>query len=741
MIIDDKRSSLLNTLAILTGIVLFLQLALSASNMLVYIGKNNVFSNTLLHEIFTSRVVVLSLLQLLVAQLVTYAVYICAIWYAAVSIGEFYKLQWQRVYHLGVFIWFFSVITIISANNYFFPRSFFSTLINENIFHQPLTINQLRCILIPAVFMIAGAGILLAINLVMSLRKKINFLRHSAVLVFLLVIAMIISMARWAETAGNWRGGSQDRPNIIVIGLDALRPDFVNDNSRNALPTPNINHFLRSAVNFTDAYTPISQTFPAWVSILTAQEPKINHIRANMVDPNLINPEQMLPQHLQQLGYETIYATDDLRFDTILARFGFNHIVGPAVGINNFIIGTFNDFPLSNLIIPTAAGKWLFPYNYGNHEAVATYAPENFLQLIKESLHNASDKPLFFAVHFNTSGWPFGMSRSKLQDNDPWYTRYQEGVPIADKQFGEFLDILKERHILDHAIVVLLSDHGITLGLPGDRMITETLYQGNKANLGRLRRAEYLKSMKGSAAKNEHGLDTSYGYGGDVLSERQYNVLLAFKSYGVSSGPARNIRSRASLLDIAPTILDILQQPDLAESHGVSLKPFLAGMHYDPKMHALFLESFNDSIAPQKSDTMIDSVKVALSAYSFDKKTGLVFEDRYTAEKQLPAKARAVFKGDWLLAEMPGLLQLDISKTPIVDGRKKSATKASFIKIQVIRDPSFMVLLNFKTRQWTTELNTVWAKAAPLTDLCQEMHHFYGTELTCPDCCKLFLSG
>jgi arylsulfatase A-like enzyme len=739
MKIETNRSSLLASLVMLTSLVFFAQLALVIANMVAYLGKDNVLSSVLLRDIFSARIVWIPLLQFLFTQLALYALYIAVLWYLSVSIGDFFKLQRQSVYLWGMFFWVTSVIAIVAANNYFFPRSFFTKLVNEDLFHHALTTSELRWILIPAVFMLVSVCIFSLINLGVALYRKIHLLRHGLMLGCMFMLVVALSVSQWPGISSGWSVATTKKPNIILIGLDALRPDYVSSSAA-VRYAPHINQFIHSAMNFTDAYTSIAQTFPSWISLLTATEPKNNTVRANLTNPASVDTGNMLPKQLQQLGYETIFATDDLRFNPMLRRFGFDRIVGPAFGVNDFIIGSFNDFPLSNLLIPTIIGKWLFPYNYANHEAIATYSTRNFLQLIQDSLNQTTDKPLFLAVHFNASGWPFGSSSSKIQKNASWFSLYQEALPIADAQFGEFLQILKRSHVLDHAVVVLFSDHGITLGLPGDRLVTEARYQGNKANIARLDRAQYTGDLPPAIkTNNEHGLDTSYGYGGDVLSQKQYHVLLAFKNYGVPFQQPVDVGSRVSLLDIAPTILNLLNQKRPAGYRGMSLQPILLGGSDKLPPRAFFLESYGNSVSEESTESISNAVQAGLEICEFDHKTGLVFETSDILKKQLAVKERAIFAGDWLLAELPGLQEINVLTTPLPSKNKKPGSHEVKVELQMYQSPAYMVLLNVRTKQWTTELTTAWAKTAPLNNLCQELHQFYGSELACPDCCQPFL--
>jgi hypothetical protein len=61
------------------------------------------------------------------------------------------------------------------------------------------------------------------------------------------------------------------------------------------------------------------------------------------------------------------------------------------------LLGLINDFPLSNLLITTPLGRFIFPCNYANHLMAFSYDPENFLHLLKAQLHERSGKPYLLA--------------------------------------------------------------------------------------------------------------------------------------------------------------------------------------------------------------------------------------------------------------------------------------------------------------------------------------------------------
>src|SRR3989338_2547958 len=165
-----------------------------------------------------------------------------------------------------------------------------------------------------------------------------------------------------------------EKPNIILIGIDSLRPDFLGFFGY-AQISPHIDQFLDHATVFSESLTPLARTFPSWVSMLTGVYPKLNTIRTNLGDQSHLQFNTTLPAILRQHGYKTIFATDETRFSNIDQRYCFDETVTPPIGFNDFLLGTLNDFPLSNLVVNTTLGKYLFPHTYANRAVFETYEP------------------------------------------------------------------------------------------------------------------------------------------------------------------------------------------------------------------------------------------------------------------------------------------------------------------------------------------------------------------------------
>ncbi len=242
---------------------------------------------------------------------------------------------------------------------------------------------------------------------------------------------------------------------------------------------------------------------------------------------NHVDLTQTLPAILKRHGYETIYATDETRFSNINHDFGFNQVIAPPVGLNDFILGTLNDFPFSNLLVNTKIGYWLFPHSYANRPAGVTYDPDTFLHFITNKMRLQPGRPLFMAVHFCLPHFPYKFATTNARALTP-QMNYQESIQRVDQQVADFIAYLKQQHLLDHAIVVILSDHGEALELSGDR-VTDLKHYISTRNKNSHPPRFYPPSL------DDEAVNQSGGHGTDVLGLTQYHTVLAYRLFGMES--------------------------------------------------------------------------------------------------------------------------------------------------------------------------------------------------------------
>lgn len=575
-----------------------------------------------------------------------------------------HTLHWpfSRAYNLGIIIWLVAVVAVFMANQYWFPRSLFTDFSATLI---PAPIN---------VVLLWAAGLFLGLFSLIALYGVLQTLtthwRLSSVALLVMITLSGYGLWQHQQPLINF-----EQPNIIIIGVDSLRPDHTKF-------TPTIDKFLAKATDFTNASTPLGRTYPAWISILTGQYPTKNGARYDLIDPKLVRINDSLPKLLQHAGYQTVYASDEKRFSNIDKRYGFDVTLGPKIGFNDFIIGNFNDFPLSNLISNTRLGKWLFPYNYGNRGDNIVYHPSTFNQDVRHLLTKKRTKPLFLAIHFCLSHWPYvwaGTSRKAYPPKTYVNAQklYNTGLKAVDQQFANFWQDLEKQHLLDNTIVVLLSDHGEGLAFPGDRLTSASRYMHD--NIDQSRFAQLQRRHK------QLNLDESDGHGTDVLSPSQYHVLLAFRLFGSQKNAISQRQFPVSLIDIKPTITQLL---NLASSsvNGISLAPYILTSDAPaPTQRALYFESgFAPDNFSMEHFTLDDLIQYAVTYYTVTPAGHVQIKDS-KAKAIIANKQHAILYDNWLFAVYPN------------HGNKVS------------------VLVNLKTKQWTDELNDDFAKNSPLT--------------------------
>ena len=207
-----------------------------------------------------------------------------------------------------------------------------------------------------------------------------------------------------------------------------------------------------------------------------------------------------------------MYGTDETRFTDITKAYGFDRIIGPKGGAVEFLLGALSDFPLTNLLINLPIGRFLFPYNYADRAADITYRPEAFLRLVKVALANRPNQPVFLAVHLCLTHWPFRWAQDGQSDDVtiPIGTQHRWGGCAA----WEFAANIQQAGLLDHSIVVLLSDHGVTLGMRGDRIVTEKNYRGDPKQMKSISGAKLGSAPEFTLDfRHDYTINTSYGQG------------------------------------------------------------------------------------------------------------------------------------------------------------------------------------------------------------------------------------
>jgi len=265
-----RQKSLLFMLISLTLLFLVSQVSFFLIYYKSFAIIDTVAQSSLSHAIFNSALL-LPLMGYFILQLVAYACLIIFVWFVTQSIRCLFHLSDTFAYWFGLCFWMLIIILVLSLNAYYFPHSSFSII---------YTLMILRV----SVAAVVIATLLAYLNFFMN---RDVFVMGSLFLLFAAFVAGFELYQRYYLLPA--LTPISGKPNVIIIGLDSLRPDAINRKD-----TPAIYHFLASSHTFTRAYTPLARTFPSWVSLLTATYPKkmvhvLIFVRQKLSSPRIIS--------------------------------------------------------------------------------------------------------------------------------------------------------------------------------------------------------------------------------------------------------------------------------------------------------------------------------------------------------------------------------------------------------------------------------------------------------------------
>jgi arylsulfatase A-like enzyme len=392
-------------------------------------------------------------------------------------------------------------------------------------------------------------------------RSVVSLLRHRAVHVVLggaLVVGVIPPVVSyWTPERTPSR-----QPDIIVIGLDSFSPLHMQHHP-GALPK--LESMLDASLVFTQTLTPLARTFPAWTSILTAKYPVNSGARFNLTAFEQVDAQETLPRLLQARGYMTIYAQDERKFNNIDESFGFDITVGPQPGAAEFVLTQAADQPLVNLMLLSPWAQQLFPFVALNRAAAVQYEPNEFVDAIVSELPADRSRPLFLAAHFCLAHHPYTWRSRSAQPGRGGLSiekMHMEALRALEDQIDRLVLALRQAGRLDNAILVLVSDHGESLGYRDGRWVSPMESASG--------RGETFDVDGYTAFAMESGFS---GHGSDVLDRAQYQTLLAFRGFGPQQQafPAMRHDRLASLVDVMPTLAHALALAVPGELDGKNL--------------------------------------------------------------------------------------------------------------------------------------------------------------------------
>jgi arylsulfatase A-like enzyme len=252
-----------------------------------------------------------------------------------------------------------------------------------------------------------------------------------------------------------------ERPDLVIYLIDCLRPDRIGHCGYPDGATPEIDRFARDATTFTNAYSNCTWTRPSLASIMTSTYPTGHGVRK--IGDRLSGAFPTLAECLAAAGYETV-------------AFTANPNSGPAASLEQgfervYTRGTSRGHDKYGVDLAYLR-EWLESGRDPDRPAFV------FIHTIE--CHGPYAPPEPYASLFAPPGAPPSLPPEILYDplkpkpgagaRDLAFlaARWDGAVRLADRNFGESLALLDEAGIRDEAYVVLVSDHGESLGEHGE---------------------------------------------------------------------------------------------------------------------------------------------------------------------------------------------------------------------------------------------------------------------------------
>jgi choline-sulfatase len=237
---------------------------------------------------------------------------------------------------------------------------------------------------------------------------------------FILVAAVLVAVS----VSSLSRSREADRPNLVLIVIDALRPDFLGCYGYPVPTSPTIDGLAQTGVLFETAVSHAPWTKTSFSSIFTSLYP-FQH--------GVTGWEAAMPDSIATLA-------------EILRARGYN-----TLAVIN-MLGLTGDSKVTKGFAKVSEA------NQRERDAVAT--TDAAIELIKDSR-----EPFFIVVHYFDTHWPYRYGSSVASEPsgnqaDEAKQRYAACIEHVDESVDRLVDFLRQEGVLGNSALFITADHG-----------------------------------------------------------------------------------------------------------------------------------------------------------------------------------------------------------------------------------------------------------------------------------------
>jgi arylsulfatase A-like enzyme len=270
---------------------------------------------------------------------------------------------------------------------------------------------------------------------------------------------------------------ARDGPNVVLLVADSLRADRLSCYGCPRPTSPRLDALATGGALFRRFFTPATPTEPACTSLLTGQYPLTHGVVAPSRRCRLSRRSPWLPEILAARGYATAML-DDLAWSQHWGR-GFGARLYRRTSEREYLDG-FAMNAMARSWLTGQRGRRFFLYlRYGDTHT-PYWPPARYRTLFYEgdptrtnrgsldSFYARPLKPYLVGEWLGPAAraWP-GAAGERIEDLEWCRAQYDAEVRALDDAVAELLDHLDGLGVLERTLIVVLGDHGESLGEHG----------------------------------------------------------------------------------------------------------------------------------------------------------------------------------------------------------------------------------------------------------------------------------
>ena len=466
----------------------------------------------------------------------------------------FFKKYFDNLFghYLGIGISFYLFIYGIDKYIYFFPR-WFKLKVFKLSGEENIILGIILWFLLCLIFYLALVAI---VNLlIQKFQKKIKLYNFTVKCVsvfgfiyFINATYLIFSNSSifhyFSKSENKKRAESY---NIVLISIDALRPDHLSCYGYQKISTPNLDMVAKEGVRFNNAFANASWTLPSLQSLFTSLYPDVISQCQKIPLPSRV---VTLAEVLSKNRWVTVSVLSNPNLIpqfNVIKGFRYNHHTDELFWIK----------PIRNTRLYKVIGK-------GFRKLFLREDAKKLTEIAIKYLEKFSGEKVFLWIHYLEPHLPYRdpwvpivdikgysgrfryqldyinankvlLKKIKLTEEEKEHIKflYDQDIKYVDEQIGNLFKYLKDKGLWDRALIIITADHG------------EELFEHNSIHHGQTLYQEVVRVP--------------------LLIKFPYQNFQQVIDYPVQ------------LLDLAPTILDYLGYPIPEQMQGRSLMPLISG--------------------------------------------------------------------------------------------------------------------------------------------------------------------